>query len=45
MNRFRNILFSLCLFVPFTAFAQPEFDVFEASIAKIRDALGRGQVL
>ena len=44
MIRFRNILFSLCLFAPLYSFAQPQFDVYEASIAQIRDALGRGQV-
>ena len=44
MIRFRNILFSLFLFAPFAVFGQPQFDVFEASIAQIQDALGRGQV-
>ena len=44
MIRFRNILFSLFLFAPFAVFGQPQFGVFEASIAQIQDALGRGQV-
>ena len=44
MIRFCNILFSLFLFAPFAVFGQPQFDVFEASIAQIQDALGRGQV-
>ena len=44
MIRFCNILFPLCLFAPFTVFAQPQFNVFEASIAQIRDALDQGQV-
>ena len=41
---FRNILFILCLLTPVTIMAQPQFDVFEASIAQIRDALDQGQV-
>jgi amidase len=44
MIRFRNILFSLCLLVPVTVLGQPQFDVFEAGIAQIRDALDEGQV-
>ena len=44
MIRFRNILFSLFLFAPFAVFGQAQFDVFEAGIAQIQNALGRGQV-
>ncbi|MFT4816269.1 MAG: amidase [Pseudohongiellaceae bacterium] len=44
MTRSRTFLFSLCLLAPLTVMAQPQFDVFEASISEIRDALDAGQV-
>ena len=44
MTRSRTFLFSLCLLAPLTVVAQPQFDVFEASITEIRDALDEGQV-
>ena len=44
MNCSRTFLFSLCLLAPFSVVAQPRFDVFEASITEIRDALDGGQV-
>jgi amidase len=44
MTRSRTFLFSLCLLAPLTVVAQPQFDVFEASISEIRDALDAGQV-
>lgn len=44
MNRSRTFLFLLCLLAPFSVVAQPRFDVFEASITEIRDALDGGQV-
>jgi amidase len=44
MTRSRTFLFSLCLLAPLTVVAQPQFDVFEASITEIRDALDGGQV-
>jgi Asp-tRNA(Asn)/Glu-tRNA(Gln) amidotransferase A subunit family amidase len=44
MTRSRTFLFSLCLLAPLTVVAQPQFDVFEAGISEIRDALDGGQV-
>ena len=47
MTRSRTFLFSLfslCSLAPLTVVAQPQFDVFEASITEIRDALDGGQV-
>ena len=44
MTRFRTFLFSLCLLASLSVVAQPQFDVFEASITEIRDALDGGQV-
>jgi amidase len=44
MTRSRTLLFSLCLLAPLTVVAQPQFDVFEAGISEIRDALDGGQV-
>ena len=44
MTRSRTFLFSLCLLASLSVVAQPQFDVFEASITEIRDALDGGQV-
>jgi len=40
----RRLLLILFLLAPFTAVAQPNFDVFEASISEIQNALGQGQI-
>jgi amidase len=44
MTRFRTFLFSICLLASLSVAAQPQFDVFEASITEIRNALDGGQV-
>ena len=44
MTRSRTFLFLLCLLASLSVVAQPQFDVFEASITEIRDALDGGQV-
>jgi hypothetical protein len=44
MTHSRTFLFSLYLLAPLSVVAQSQFDVFEASIAEIRDALDGGQV-
>jgi Asp-tRNA(Asn)/Glu-tRNA(Gln) amidotransferase A subunit family amidase len=44
MIRIRRLLFLLSLLSSFTAVAQPNFDVFEASISEIQNALGQGQI-
>lgn len=44
MIRIRRLLFVLSLLSSFTVLAQPNFDVFEASISEIGNALGLGQV-
>lgn len=40
----RNLLFVLFILFPFTATAQSNFDVFEASISEIQNALGQGEI-
>jgi len=44
MLRIRRLLFILPLLSPFTAVAQSNFDVFEASISEIQNALVQGQI-
>lgn len=44
LRAIRRLAFALCLAFPLAVAAQPDFDVFEASIRQLQEALQQGQV-